>query len=203
MKRASLPSRADIARVFLLVAAVFGAGCGYHFAASGSGLPANATTIYVAKFRNYSRQTGIQEEFARYLKDEVANHKRLVLVDDPASADLRLSGVIRGIETYPAAFNAVSEPSSYNFTMAVDARLVDRSGKVIWSARGLSEQKEFATVPNAVVVTSPKFLQQNLRSRDIEALPNAQLARTQQEAVGGQALASLARDLYSSMSGGF
>jgi len=203
VKRASLPSRADIARVLLLVAAVFGAGCGYHFAASGSGLPANATTIYVAKFRNLSRTTGVQEEFARYLKDEVANHKRLVLVDDPASADLRLSGVIRGIETYPATYNAVSEPSSYNFTMAVDASLVDRSGKVIWNARGLSEQKEFAVVPNAVVVTSPKFLQQNLRSKDVEALPNAQLARTQREAVGGQALASLARDLYSSMSEGF
>lgn len=203
MKSASLPSRADIARVFLVVAAVFAAGCGYHFAASGSGLPANATTIYVAKFRNLSRNTGIQEEFARYLKDEVANHKRLVLVDDPANADLRLSGVIRAIETYPAAFNAVSEPSSYNLTMTIDARLVDRSDNVIWSTRGLYGQNEFATVPNAVVVTSPKFLQQNLRSRDVEALPNAQLARTQQEAVGGQTMASLARNLYSSMSEGF
>ncbi len=203
MKSASLPSRVDIARVFVLIAAVMAAGCGYHFAASGSGLPADATTIYVAKFRNLSRNTGIEEEFARYLKDEVANHKRLVLVDDPANADLRLSGVIRSIETHPAAFNAVSEPSSYDLMMTVDARLVDRSNTVIWTTRGLYEQNEFATVPNAVVVTSPRFLQQNLRSRDVNALPNAQLAENQQSAMQGQTMASLARDLYSAMSEGF
>ncbi len=189
--------------LLLLAAAPLAAGCGYQFAASGAGLPANATTIYVAKFQNLSRRTGFQEEFARYLKDEIANHKRLVLVDDPANADLRLTGIIRSFETYPGASNAVAEPSTYDMTMMVDARLVDRSNNLIWTTRGLSEQGEYATVANGVVVTSPRFLQQNLRARDIAALPDAQLAQTQMQSSREQTMAALARDLYSSMSEGF
>jgi outer membrane lipopolysaccharide assembly protein LptE/RlpB len=187
----------------MLAAAPLAAGCGYHFATSGSGLPSNATTIYVAKFKNLSRNTGFQEEFARYLKDEIANHKRLVLVDDPASADLRLTGVIRSYETYPGASNAVAEPSTYAMTLAVDARLVDRSNNLIWTTRGLSEVGEYATVANAIVVTSPEFLKQNLRARDVTALPDAQLAQTQMQSSREQTMAALARDLYSSMSEGF
>ena len=30
----------------------------------------------------------------RYMKDEIAKHDRLQLVDDPATADLELSGII-------------------------------------------------------------------------------------------------------------
>lgn len=189
--------------LLLLAAAPLAAGCGYHFAASGSGLPSSATTIYVAKFQNLSRRTGFQEEFARYLKDEIANHKRLVLVDDPANADLRLTGVIRSYENYPGASNAVAEPSTYDMTMMVDARLVDRSNNLVWATRGLSEQNEYAIVANGVVVTSPKFLQQNLRARDINALPDAQVAQTQVQASRELVMAALARDLYSSMSEGF
>ncbi|HTY53603.1 MAG TPA: LptE family protein [Candidatus Binataceae bacterium] len=187
----------------LLLAAPLIGGCGYHFAASGAGLPSNATTIYVAKFQNLSRNTGLQEEFARYLKDEIANHKRLVLVDNPANADLRLTGTIRSQENLPGAYNAVAEPSTYNLTMMVDARLVDRSNNVIWSTRGLSEENEYGMVPNAVVVTSPKFLQQNLRANDINQLPNVQVANTQRQAANQQNMEMLARDLYSSMSEGF
>ena len=67
----------------------------------------------------------------------------------------------------------------------------------------MSEQMDYATVANAVVVTSPKFLQQNLRARDIAALPDAQLAQTQMQSSREQTMAALARDLYSSMSEGF
>ncbi|MGD0076503.1 MAG: LPS assembly lipoprotein LptE [Candidatus Binataceae bacterium] len=199
----SLSSRRNLLSLMLIAVAQLAAGCGYQFASSGAGLPSNATTIYVAKFQNLSRRTGFQEEFARYLKDEIADHKRLVLVDDPADADLRLTGVIRSLETYPGASNAVAEPSTYDMAMVVDARLIDRSNNVVWSTHGLSDQSEYATVANGVVVTSPKFLQQNFRSRDITALPDAQVAQTQMQVSRGQMMTLLARDLYSSMSEGF
>ena len=38
----------------------------------------------------------------------------LQLVDDRAQADVELSGVIGGAEPFPAAMNAVGEPSIYN-----------------------------------------------------------------------------------------
>jgi outer membrane lipopolysaccharide assembly protein LptE/RlpB len=204
VKNLSLPSRIDFVLILLLAAVTpLAAGCGYQFASSGVGLPPDAKTIYVAKFQNLSRNTGLQEEFARSLKDEIANHKRLVLVDDPASADLRLTGIIRSNEVYPGAYNAVAEPSTYENTMMVEARLVDRSNNVIWSTRGLAEQDQYAMVANAVIVTSPRFLQQNLRSNDINSMPDAQVAHTQRQWSSDQTMATLARDLYSSMSEGF
>jgi hypothetical protein len=182
---------------------LLGAGCGYNFADEGSGLPSTASTIYVAHFRNLSRDTGVEDEFARYLKDEIANHKRLVLVDDPAQADLRLSGTIRALETNPTGFNSVNEPSSYAVSIFLDARLMDRADKVIWSTKGLTGGGSFATVATAVVTTSPAFLRQNLRARDVAALPDSQLAHTERDVVQGQTMATLARDFYSSMSEGF
>ena len=98
------------------------AGCGYHFAASGSNLPSGAQTIYVARFTNRTRSTGINDVFMRYLKDEIALHHRLQLVDSPSEADLELSGEILAITPIPSSFNSVLEPTIYNQSMTVSAQ---------------------------------------------------------------------------------
>lgn len=72
----------------LTLAAILLAGCGYHFAGSGSNLPRDAKTIYVSKFTNHTRMTGVNDEFMHYLDDEIASRKRLTLVDNPRDADL-------------------------------------------------------------------------------------------------------------------
>jgi outer membrane lipopolysaccharide assembly protein LptE/RlpB len=188
----------------LVLAALLTAGCGYHFAASGSGLPSSARTIYVARFGNKSRFTGANDEFMRYLKDEIANRQRLELVDNPANADLRLTGDISYIDTAPMAFNVVNEPTLYNQTLIVNATLVDTRAKtVVWSTRGMSTSQQFPTVAQTVVTTSPTFLQQNLRSQDIAKLTDIQIAATQQAASQQQVMQQLAQNLYASMSEGF
>jgi outer membrane lipopolysaccharide assembly protein LptE/RlpB len=183
-----------------LIAAV--AGCGYHFAAEGSGLPSQAKTIYVEKFTNRSRFTGINDQFMRCMKDEIAQHKRLEVVDDPGQADLVLSGELRYITLVPVAANAVNEPIEYSQT--INAQLMDEHTKqVIWRSTGLSANDTYATVSTAVVTTSPEFLQQNLRSQDIANLPDIQLAKTQSDFSQQQNLENLAHSVYASMSEGF
>jgi lipopolysaccharide assembly LptE-like protein len=184
----------------LLLAA---AGCGYHLAASGSGLPQDAKTIYVARFSNTSRFTGFNDQFMRYMKDEIAEHKRLQLVDEPSQADLVLTGEILRVETAPAGFNAVSEASIYQQYMVVHAQLEDRhTDKVIWS-NVLSSIDQFPTVSQTTVTTSPEFLQQNLRSQNIANMPDIQVAQTQQAASSTQMMTRMAQDIYSAMSEGF
>ena len=179
-------------------------GCGYHFAAEGSGLPPQAKTIYVEKFTNHSRYTGLDDQFDRYLKDQIALHKRLQLVDDPGQADLVLSGEFSYITSLAAATNAVSEPIEYTQTLAANAQLTDvHSKKVIWRSTGISATDTYPTVSSAVVTTSPEFLQGNLRSRDIANLPDMQLAKTQSDFSQGQNLENLAQSVYVSMSEGF
>jgi hypothetical protein len=188
-----------------LAAIALGAsGCGYHFAASGSGLPAKAKTIYVQKFGNKTRQTGINDEFMRFVEDEIANRKRLALVDNPSQADLILTGDIIYDDSVPIAFNAASEPTIYTQTISANASLTDaHDHKVIWATRGVSSTQQTPVVGQSVITTSPYFVQQNLRSRDIASMQDIQVAATQEASSKQQAMQTLAQNLYSSMSEGF
>ncbi len=187
----------------MLSALLLLAGCGYQFASAGAGLPQDAKTIYVSRFSNTSRFTGYNDQFMRYLKDEIAEHKRLQLVDEPSQADLVLSGQILRVDTAPVGFNSVSEASMYQQFMVVRAQLEDRhTDKVLW-ANVLNSMDQFPTVSSTVVTTSPEFLQQNLRSQDIANLPDIQVAQTQQAASSTQMMTKMAQNIYSAMSEGF
>lgn len=188
----------------LAILALMIAGCGYHFAAAGTSLPASAETIYVAPFTNRTLDTGIQDVFARYMKDEIERHARLHVVDDPAAADLRLTGTLSQFDPYPAALNAVGEPTVYNLNLRASATLFDnRTHKVLWSQRSIGIQAPYAIVPQAVLSTSPQFLTHNFRANDIAQLTDSQTAQTQSTATQGDAMASLARSIYAQMTEGF
>src|SRR5215467_13848467 len=129
-------SKVGLLAVLALVTAL--GGCGYHFGASGSNLPSGAETIYVARFTNRTRQTGINDVFMRYVDDEIALHHRLRLVESPSDADLELTGQILTVTTLPSSFNSVLEPTIYNQAMTISAQLKDlRTNKIIWTASSL------------------------------------------------------------------
>jgi outer membrane lipopolysaccharide assembly protein LptE/RlpB len=186
-----------------LLAALLAAGCGYSFSSADT-LPSSAQTIYVARFRNASSVTGIQDVFMRYMKDEIAKHGRLKLVDNIAAADLELSGVIVRVESFPAAMNAVGEPTIYNLDLQVNASLYDnKDHKVLWSAQNLTSQPQYAVVPQAVLVTSPQFLRHNFRSSDINQLTDSQTQITQGGVARDEAMTQVAQNIYSGMASGF
>jgi hypothetical protein len=193
-----------MARRLVIFAALLASGCGYHFGASGTNLPTSAQTIYIAPFTNQTRQTGLNDEFMVYLKDEVANHKRLTMVDSPNTADLELGGAITQSLALPNAFNSVLEPTQYGGTVVVRAWLRDRhSGKLLWSTNGMSDTENYATVSQIVVNTTPTFLQQNLRTNDIARMADIQTAETQQRGSRTLMMAGLAAHMYDSMASGF
>jgi hypothetical protein len=189
---------------FALVATLFAYGCGYHFGASGTNLPASAQTIYVERFDNHTRNTGVNDEFMVCLKDEIASHKRLTLVDSPSEADLELTGVVTQSIAIPNAFNSVLEPTQYSESLVVRAWLRDRrSGKLLWSTNSMSDTENYGTVSQNVVDTTPSFLQQNLRSADIARLSDIQTAETQERGSRSQMMNTLAAHMYDSMATGF
>jgi Lipopolysaccharide-assembly len=196
--------RSEVGLLALLVLAMALAGCGYHFGASGSNLPSGAETIYVARFTNRTRQTGINDVFMRYLDDEIAMHRRLRLVDSPAEADLELTGEILAITPLPSSFNSVLEPTIYNRSMTVAAQLKDlRNNRVIWSANSLGNLQHEPVVAQAVVPTLPTFVQGNLRGSDVAKMTDMQVASTQ-GALGQDAMMqNVAKNLYASMATGF
>lgn len=180
------------------------AGCGYHFGASGTNLPVSARTIYVQPFANHTRITSINDQFLRYVKDEIASHKRLELVDSANDADLVLSGSITNSFEIPAAFNSVMEPTMYGETIAISASLRDtHTNKVIWAAERMGDTERYPVVSQSVVTTTPTFLQRNLRAPDISQMTDIQVAATQERSARDQMMTSLARHMYDAMATGF
>lgn len=187
-----------------LFAAYAMSGCGYHFAGRGDSLPAGAKTIYVRQFVNRTRVTGVNDQFMRYAKDEIALHDRLKLVDDPAQADLELSGQIVHAGTQPINFNSVLEPTIYAGGLTVSAILIDTHTKqVVWSVHNVSNTQHAPIVAQTVVTTTPSFLQQNLRGSDIAQLPDNQTAQTQTAAAQDLMMRQVAKNLYAEMTEGF
>lgn len=179
-------------------------GCGYHFAASGDVLPQNAQTIYVARFGNGTRMTGINDELMRYIKDEIALHHRLTVVDSPDAADLELSGEIRLSIQAPINFNTAYEPTNYRNSMVVSARLRDaHTNKTIWSTSHLGSGQHAPIVATNIVTTTPSFLQQNLRSGDLADMPDLQVAQSETAAARDLMMQKFAKNLYTEMAEGF
>ncbi len=201
MRNARLQSPIRLA-LTLCVAAL--GGCGYHFGASGTNLPPAAKTIYVERFSNDTHITSYNDQFMRYLKDEIASHQRLQLVDNANDADLVLSGVLSNAFSMPSAFNSVMEPTMYAKNLVVSASLRDtHSNKVIWSAARMSDTERYPVVSQSVVTTTPTFLQRNLRAGDISQMTDLQVAASQERSARDQMMANLAKHMYDAMASGF
>jgi len=198
------PRRSEAGLLAALALVMALGGCGYHFGASGSNLPSGAETIYVARFTNRTRQTGLNDVFMRYLDDEIAMHRRLRLVDSPGEADLELSGEILAITPLPSSFNSVLEPTIYNRTMTVAAQLKDlRNNRVIWSVSSLGNMQHDPVVAQAVVPTLPTFVQGNLRGSDVAKMTDMQVASSMGALGQDTMMQNVARNLYASMAEGF
>ena len=198
------PRRSEAGLLAALALVMALGGCGYHFGASGSNLPSGAETIYVARFTNRTRQTGLNDVFMRYLDDEIAMHRRLRLVDSPGEADLELSGEILAITPLPSSFNSVLEPTIYNRTMTIAAQLKDlRNNRVIWSVSSLGNMQHDPVVAQAVVPTLPTFVQGNLRGSDVAKMTDMQVASSQGALGQETMMQNVAKNLYASMAEGF
>ncbi len=201
MSRNPRPSRL-LGGVF--VAALLASGCGYQFAASGDMLPASAQTIYVERFGNQTRVTGINDELMRYIKDEIDLHRRLKVVDSPDAADLELSGEVRFALQTPTNFNSALEPTQYNQSIVLSAMLKDmHDKKTIWSTNNVSSGEHTPVVPQTTVATTPTFLQQNLRADDIANMTDIQTAQSQTASMQDLMMQRLAQHLYAQMADGF
>jgi hypothetical protein len=201
MSRYPRPSRL---LVVVIVAGLCLSGCGYHFAASGDALPGGANTIYVSRFSNSTRLTGVNDELMRYVKDEIALHRRLKVVDSPDAADLELSGDVRYVNQTPSNFNSALEPTQYNQSIVVSASLRDlHAKKTIWTTRNVSAGEHTPVVPQTTVATTPSFLQQNLRANDIANLTDIQTAQSETSAYRTLMMQRVAQNLYAEMAEGF
>ncbi|MCL5044056.1 MAG: hypothetical protein M1336_02065, partial [Deltaproteobacteria bacterium] len=78
-----------------------------------------------------------------------------------------------------------------------------KTGKVLWSSPNISSVQYMPFVAQAVIPTSPSFLQQTLRGTQIGELPDIQVAQTQVTYVRQQLMSKIASTVYDMMSDRF
>jgi hypothetical protein len=174
--------------------------CGYKFPGQGT-LPGGATSIYVAKFDNRTRDAGLENFVLESLQAEVARRGQFALEPERSAAQLALEGTILSLEKRPVAFSSSDEALQYQTYITVSAQLRDtQKGNVVWRIAALREGESYGAVANTVVTDSPDFLTgSTLNPGDLSQLSDVQLSEAQEREALDRVLENLSRDLYNAM----
>ena len=130
------------AAVLLCVSAC---GCGYTFA--NTPLTEQYRTIAVPAFKNQTFEPDLQIEFNNILVRELLNDGRLRVVDDPAVADLVLTGALTEYEPYAVSFVEDDEIGQFRIVIMANAALQEtRTGETLWQGSDLRGTDFYQTV---------------------------------------------------------
>jgi len=195
-------SYATRSRRFPIVASVLwlAVGCGYHFAGTGSRLPAEIHTVSLGPIQNMTREVGIEKALLESLEDEVASHGRLVPVSAGAPADAALTGSVREYNSRPVSFSSRDEALQYQISVSVDLELrrID-NGKLLWKTVGQREVQDFSAVPGVVVTSSSQFSQQTVNANNLQQFTDIQLSESTKREANERLIESLSREVYNQM----
>ena len=148
--------------------------------------------------------TGVNDELMRYIKDEIAMHRRLKVVDSPAAPTSSCRARSGSSARLLSNFNSALEPTKYNQNIVVSAALKDlHAKKTIWTTGNVSAAEHTSIVAQTTVTTTPTFLEQNLRGSDIAHMTDLQTAQTETSASRDVMMQRLAQNLYAEMAEGF
>jgi len=127
----------------MMLAAVFLAGCGYHFKGKENNLPKDITKISIPVFKNKTMETNIETFFTNALISQFVKSKELKLVDTK-NADAIIYGTIRDFHLDTLTYYPNGKVSEYRVTVVMDVSLVRTSDKkVIWRGKNMHEFEDY------------------------------------------------------------
>lgn len=191
------------------------AGCGYHVVGSDPQLPDEIRSIGVGTITNSTAERGLEKDLAFALEREIHVRGHYRMAESPGDADALMTGRIREILRHPVAFDENDQAVQYDLAILVDLALQRRSdGKVLWRARRMRLQDEYASNPGVVITSSAQFQRGTLDASDItgdpeDGIPDAQqvgfiqLAESERRRATRRLLQGAARDVYNRMIEGF
>jgi hypothetical protein len=132
-------------RRVLLTALVLGvlsqAACGYQFVRYQDAL-GDARRVAIRGIRNDTYEPGLDALVSDALVREFRRRRALVLVDDPAAADLVLGGRVSSLETAGRSFSSIQFALEYEVTMILDLDVQRRDGSSLpMDLRALQESE--------------------------------------------------------------
>ncbi len=116
--------------------------CGYRFQGEAT-LPGGAQRLCVEIFENRTNIAGLEAMVTNGLVFEFSKRSRIRLVSDASRADAVLRGVIQSVESKTVASRNKDGAGERSLTLTLGVRLVQPSGKVLWSADRLSDSEVY------------------------------------------------------------
>ena len=120
--------------------------CGYRFAGEGN-LPNNVKSIFIKILENRTGETGVENVFTNDLIYEFTRDRKVVLTSSD-KADAILTGVINNMRIRTISRKGSHTPLERRVQVAVDLKLTDPDGSVIWSAKGVSTNEAYNVDPD-------------------------------------------------------
>lgn len=135
--------RQKYAWAIILLGWLFSA-CGYQFSGGGS-LPSGITSVSIKMFKNRTAETGVETIVTNDLIYEFTRHEQVVVTGSD-KADAILTGVIRSISERTISHKGEYTSNERRVVLRVDLELKNKSGEVIWSAKGVSEDEAYTVM---------------------------------------------------------
>ena len=120
--------------------------CGYRFGGEGN-LPSNVKSIFIKILENRTGETGVENVFTNDLIYEFTRDGK-VLLSSSDKADAILTGVIKNMRINTITREGSHTPLERRVQVAVDLKLTDQHGSVIWSAKGVSANEAYNVAPD-------------------------------------------------------
>ncbi len=118
-------------------------GCGYQLVGGGRGL-SDIRSVAIGTPRNDSFQPGLEYVVADALRRELLRRGAADLSDDPAEADLVVTGSVRPLQISAASLSSVVFALEYDVTLSLQLVAKRRDGTELpLEARALSESEHF------------------------------------------------------------
>ena len=114
----------------LALLGAFGASCGYTLVDYQTP-PEGLTSVSIQTFSNDSYEPGIELVVADALRREFLSRGALSLINDPAAADLVLSGRVGPVRTQSRTFSSVALTLEWDVTLDLDIVATLRDGTLI------------------------------------------------------------------------
>ena len=188
-------------RIFLLLFFCAGGGaCGYHFPGDVAVLPGGGTRLHLADVGNRTDDPAVAELLGQAIESEVLQRGRFTIVGT-STADATLETTVVADRRMPVGFSSTDEALEYRTVVSIDATLRDTAtGKARWSAKGLQQGESAAATAGSVVAQSSQFASTStLNPQDLAQLTDVAVSESQEAGAVGEAVETLARDLYNAM----
>jgi hypothetical protein len=127
----------------LLALLVAASGCGYAFVRYAGGMD-GIHSVAIPTLRNDSYEPGVEFVVSDALRREFLRRGAITLTEDPAGADLVVSGAVDQVSVEARSFSSVVLAIEFQLTLGLDLEVVRRNGTVLpLDPRALRETERY------------------------------------------------------------